>query len=470
MQSDSPAAAGPELTQALAALIDLGRRARHARSSAAVEFMLVNDSMALAPYRQAVLWHADRGLLALSGLVKPELNAPYALWLKQLCREILGRKQGTNPADRSPTPAALTAADLSATAAGEWAQWWPAQALCLPLGQVTNDAAPQALLLLVRDNPWQPAEEQLLTEWADAAWHAWGKLEQSGGSGRLGGLLGRSSDRSSGTRPWWRRPSVWVAAALVAASFIPVRLSVLAPGELVPLNPMLVRAPLDGVVDVFHVRPNQTVRKGDPLFGFDEALIQSRLDVANQALVTASTEYRQTLQQALGDPKVRTQLASLTGRIQEKRTEVTYLREQLTRARVLAPQDGTVLFDDPTEWIGRPVSVGERILRIAATGDIEVEAWLPIGDAIAIEPGARVQLFLTARPLEPLNATLRYVAHEAVQRPDGGFAYRVRATLAQPTDHRVGLKGTAKLEGDTVTAFWWVMRRPIASLRAFFGW
>jgi hypothetical protein len=148
---------------------------------------------------------------------------------------------------------------------------------------------------------------------------------------------------------------------------------------------------------------------------------------------------------------------------------VNYLREQLTRARVLAPKDGVALFDDPTEWIGRPVSVGERILRIAATGDVEVEAWLPLADAIALEPGAPVQLYLNARPLEPVSASLRYMAHEAAPRPDGTFAYRVRATLDAATEHRVGLKGTAKLQGETVPAAWWVMRRPVATLRSALG-
>ena len=31
--------------------------------------------------------------------------------------------------------------------------------------------------------------------------------------------------------------------------------------------------------------------------------------------------------------------------------------------------------------------------------------------------------------LEPVGASLRYIAHEASQRPDGSYAYRVRATL-----------------------------------------
>jgi hypothetical protein len=205
------------------------------------------------------------------------------------------------------------------------------------------------------------------------------------------------------------------------------------------------------------------------LFGFDEALIQSRLDVAAQALSTAETDYRQTSQQALIDSKFKPQLAILTGKIDEKRTEIDFLREQLTRARVLAPQDGVALFDDPTEWIGRPVAVGERIMRIASPSDTEIEAWLPLADAIALPSGSAVHLYLNASPLFAVSARLRYMAHDAVQRPDGSFAYRVRATLETSTDHRVGLKGTAKLQGDWVPLVYWVLRRPLATVRSVVG-
>ena len=477
----------PGLTHALATLLDLSRRARQARSEAALAFVLVNDTLPLAPYRQAALWRADRGLQAMSGLVQPEANAPYAQWLKGLAVHLRALESAkTKPADSGPakegvamsSPGAAGAApisaarafsslDLPAPLAGEWAEWWPAYGLWLPLSGAAQPT--QAALLLARDEPWSEPEIALLTEWGGTWWHALLSLRRAQkrpwwrpwGRDTAGALSTR--------RAWWNRPFLITLLALGAASFVPVRLSVLAPGELVPVNPVIVRAPLDGVVDVFHVKPNQLVKKGQPLFGFDEALIQSRLDVANQALATASTEYRQTMQQALTDPRVRPQLATLTGRIQEKRAEVGYLREQLTRARGLAPQDGVALFDDPTEWIGKPVSVGERILRIAATGDVEVEAWLPIADAIALEPGAPLNLYLNARPLEPVSAKLRYLAHDAAQRPDGSYAYRVRATLESPTDHRVGLKGTAKLQGDQVPAIWWVMRRPVATVRTTLG-
>jgi multidrug efflux pump subunit AcrA (membrane-fusion protein) len=191
--------------------------------------------------------------------------------------------------------------------------------------------------------------------------------------------------------------------------------------------------------------------------------------VALQSLATAKTDYRQTSQMALADAKSKSQLALLLGKVDEKRAEVDYLNEQLQRARVLSPQAGVVLMDDPAEWMGKPVAVGERILRIAALDDAEVEAWLPLADAIDLQPGAPLSLYLSASPLSPVSAKLRYLAHDAVQRPDGNFAYRVRASLTEKTSHRVGLKGTVKLQGDWVPLCYWAMRRPLATARAYLG-
>ena len=472
---DTQASAGDALARSLATLLDLGRRAREARSEAELSFLLVNDSLALTPYRQAALWWHGRGVATLSGLVQADRNAPYVQWLDRLAQAVADTRPAADPA----APRALVANDLPQAVAAEWSQWWPAHGLWVPLAGGPSDGAgasadgPEAGLLLAGDLAFDETAQALWREWAAAWWHAYTALRATQRrrglrlwpwAGRSGGL--QASERHS---RWWRRPGWLLALGLTAAAFVPVRLSVLAPGELVPHQPTVVRAPLDGVIDVFHVRPNQTVRKGQPLFGFDEALIQSRLEVAQQALATATTEKRQAQQQALVDARVRPQLAVLDGRIEERRAEVGYLRDQLRRTRVLSPGEGVALLDDATEWIGRPVSVGERVLRIAAVDDIEVEAWLPIADAIALAPGATIRLYLHADPLRPVDARLRLLAHEAVQRPDGGFAYRIRATLDSPTAHRVGLKGTAKIEGERVIALYWALRRPIATARATLG-
>ena len=446
---------------AVARLYELVRRARLAKSARELAFLLVNDTLQLLPYRQSVFWRADAGIDSLSGVLQPEANAPYAQWVTRLCRHV---------AAQPPGGGRLASDDLPSDLAAGWAEWWPAHALVLPMGG--SGETEQSLLVLLGEHPWSDMDVALAREWTQAWWHAFAALRRPRGVGAVGGWFSRLGNATSegAKRPvWWRRASVrWLAASLLVAA-CPVRLTVLAPGELVPAHPAVVRAPLDGVIANFQVQPNDSVAKGQVLFGFDEMLIQGRLDVARKALATIETEYRQSSQQALGDARAKSQLVLLTGKIDEKRAEVEYLDGQLARARVLAPQGGTVLFDDPSEWIGKPVTVGERILRIAEPDDVEIEAWLPLADAIALQPGAQVKLYLNATPLEPITARVRYFAHDAVQRPEGGYAYRLRATLDGPTAHRVGLKGAAKLYAGWVPLSYWALRRPLATARATLG-
>ena len=108
-------------------------------------------------------------------------------------------------------------------------------------------------------------------------------------------------------------------------------------------------------------------------------------------------------------------------------------------------------------------------MRIATPGDVEMEIWVGVADAIALAPGATAKLYLAASPLDPVAARVRYMAYEALARPDGTYAYRVRATLDNASVHRVGLKGTAKLSGPWAPMAYWIMRRPLAAIRQFLG-
>jgi len=440
-------------------LRDLSHRARQAGSDRELGFLLVNDTLALAHYRQAALWLAEEGAWSLSGVVQVDANVPYAQWLDAVARHL----QAVG-ADRIR---AFTASDLPADLAAEWAQWWPVHALWL--GSSSTGVAGAGIF--VRDLPWSDDEQSTLQEWREVWWHAFTALHRPrmarlrGWRARVSKVLAWQADLV-----WWRQRRLQIVAALLAVLLWPVHLTVLAPGELVPAHPLVIRAPLDGVIDVFHVQPNQQVQAQQPLFSFDEIVIQSRLAVAMQALATAETDYRQTSQMALTDPKSKTQLGLLVGKVEERRAEIEALQEQLTRARVLAPQAGVVLMDDPSELIGKPVATGERILRIATLDDVEVESWVPLADAISLSAGDDVVLYLSASPLSPVSATLRYMAHEAVQRPDGSYAYRIRAALSGQTHHRVGLKGTAKLHGGWAPLSYWVLRRPWATVRQYLGW
>ncbi|CAA7624952.1 efflux RND transporter periplasmic adaptor subunit [Magnetospirillum sp. UT-4] len=421
------------MTDTLFAWLDLEQRILNAKRPVEVDFAAVNLGHSVVPYRQAVMW--DKGVAALSGVATVEPNSPFMLWLDQLLRHLGPGHAGA--IDPGGLPEALAA---------QWGEWLPAYALVLPCGE--------ARLLFARDRPFSPDEVALLE--------------------RLAGLAGLARIALAPKRlrlalPKGRRSWVLAAAAVLVALF-PVTGSVLAPAESVPAHPVVVRAPLDGVVDAIAVQPNQSVAEGEVLFALDATSLTGRLDVARQQHATAEAEYRQVAQAMVFDPKAKAQVAILAGKAEEKAAEARLLESQLARIQVRAPRAGIAVFDDAADWIGRPVAVGEKVMAVADETDTEIEAWVSVADIGEVRIGGPLTLFLNTRPLSPLRATVRAVAYEAAARPDATIAHRIRATLAAGEERpRLGLKGTARIDGDTVPLLWWAFRRPLATIRQFVG-
>ena len=455
-------------TQTLATLLHLSRRSRQAVDEAELNFIVVNETHALVPYRQAVLWRESLGVVALSGVVTPEANAPYVLWLSRVFKHLKSHHPSTSPK-------ILDVADFDSSDYDELHEWLPTNVLWVPMPTTAQHFYGDGLLL-AREESWQESELILLQEWASIIAPATAVLRQQSIVQQIWGRLTsqnskiHASDKRLGVKSVFSNLKWWLLLVLVGLMFMPVSLTILAPADLVPLNPSFIRAPLEGVIDRILVMPNQVVHKDEPLFEFDQANIQNKLHVAVGALDTARAEYRQKAQQALFDVESKAQLASLQGQIAEKVAEVAYLRKLESRGVVVSPREGVAFFDDPTEWVGRPVVTGERVMIVADAHDVEVEAWVSPADAVSFADGGLVTVYLNADPLHPVKAALRYVAHEATQRPDSHYAYRVRATLV---DHenlpRVGLKGTAKIEGARVSLAYWILRRPLSAFRVWLG-
>jgi hypothetical protein len=137
---------------------------------------------------------------------------------------------------------------------------------------------------------------------------------------------------------------------------------------------------------------------------------------------------------------------------------------------VTATRSGIALFDDPNDWIGKPVTIGERLLEIADPSQGELEIWLPVSDAIKLDLGTNVDFFLNVAPDAPLLATLRQASYEATVSPSGVLGYRLKAKFAESSKvPRIGLRGTAKIYGEHVTLFYYLMRRPLAAVRQMLG-
>ena len=175
-------------------------------------------------------------------------------------------------------------------------------------------------------------------------------------------------------------------------------------------------------------------------------------------------------QKSFSDPQSKSELELYKVRVEQKQLERDHAQTLLNRTQVRAERGGIAVFSDANEWLGRPVEVGQRILSLADPEQAEIQLWLAVADGINLEPGARVQFFLNTAPASPLAAQLRQTSYEPEQNPAGGVAFRLKASLmaTQPTP-RIGLQGTAKVFGDEVSLFYYVMRRPLSVLRQTFG-
>lgn len=430
--------------QGLALLLQLQRKARHCEDVTALAFTIVNETRSLLVYRQAALWMAQpsSSIVSVSGVAVLEAHAPYTVWLKKLA-ESLSQQLNAN------LPIPITAIDVLPELANEWRDWSAHYGLWLPLGNRLGG------LLLFRDTEWKDTEITLLSELTDAYSHALLALQPSS--------------------VWWRDnlfkhfKSPWIGLFLLIF-LVPIRQSVLAPAEIVPIDPILVRAPLDGVVAEFHVRPNQTVNSGDLLVSLENTDIVNRLDIARKALAVAETDFRSNAQQAVFDGKNKADLNVLKSKIEQHAAEVAYMQDQLERSQISASQQGIVIFTDAQDWLGKPVSVGEGILQIANSDQVELKIHLPVADLIVFDDNAETVMFLNSDPQHPIDANLYYSSYQAEISTDNLLTYRLKAHLRE-TSHipRIGLKGTAKIHGQRVTLFYYLFRRPLAGMRQWLG-
>jgi hypothetical protein len=455
-----PAPPQDPATRELATLLQLGRRARTAESAQVIGFVAVNESRQLFDYRQAALGRASAlsqelpgEVMAVSGLPQVDPQAPYVQWLRNLFR-FLARQDLPEP---GATVRPLCAKDLPDLLAREWAAWLPEHALLLPLqapgGQVL------AHLLFAQERPWDEHDLVLATE--------------------LANIYGYTLARFVAADSWQRRlrralPAKsrwWLALALVVACVIPVRISVLAPAEVVPLDPFVVRAPVDGVVDNFHVRPSQSVRSGDPLFDLDTTVLRSRLGVAHKAYDAANEEYRQAALLALNDEKSRLDMVVKKGSLDEKAVELDYSKELLDRVQIRASRDGVAVFSDVSDWQGRALSAGERVLTLADPAKVELAVSLPVAEAFRLQPDASVTLYPNGSLFTSYDGILTSAAYRAEPTPAGVLAYRLKVRFKSGAAlPQLGLMGTAKVRGDWVPLIYYILRRPLTAARQWIGW
>ena len=456
MTSKPTSSSGPRPVGAndhLLKLIALEQQVRRCGTVDELLFAMVNQTHGLIPYYRAAAFRLNSqgrpSTAAVSGVSTLDRNTPFAQGLNELAQLLIGLHSG-------PELNTITPADVDPTAAERWRQWMPDQALLCPL--TGRDGKPNGLLLFCREQPFDNRELALFDILRETYSHAWSAFLPK---------------RRVSVLPTGRRRRIvigMIAAVALLLAFKPVTESVLAPAEIVPMDPVVVTSPVKGMIRDIDVQPYQTVTKGQLLFHLDDTELVSQLALAEKGLQVALADCLRAEQKAFSDPVSKADLELYRVKAEEKELVVRYTREELERQKVMALDGGMVLFSDRNNWIGRPVAAGEKVMTLADPARAEIEIRMAVDDAIALEPGARVRFFLRTDPLNPIVAELSRTSFKAEVQADRSMAFALRARFTEPGQQpRIGLQGTAKVFGGSVPLAYYVFRKPLAVVRRTLG-
>jgi hypothetical protein len=321
-------------------------------------------------------------------------------------------------------------------------------------------------ILAARENPWRPDDLKLLQRQAGVYSHAWQALR------------GARTFRP----PQNRQRAMWAAAlaAVAVTCIIPVPMTTLAPVEIVAREPQLVTAPIDGVIQTIAIEPNRQVAAGTELLRYDDTVLKNRFEIADQEMRVARVRFERTQQAALHDSKARHELLIAETEYELKKAERDHAASLRAKTVVHAGQSGLLIYTSRDDWIGRPVTTGQKIMSIATPSRVLARIELPVADAITLTGNARVRLFLDATPLDARPARVVNESYHAAPNASQQLVYTLHAELeesraatngqepamAQP---RIGARGTAQVFGTTVPLIFFLLRRPISYLRQSLG-
>ena len=214
---------------------------------------------------------------------------------------------------------------------------------------------------------------------------------------------------------------------LVAAMFVPVPHTLVAPVVIEPESRRYVAAPFEAMLGETRVRPGDRVKEGDVLALLDGRVIE--LELAQLAAEREKAARARDVALAQGD-SAQIQIAGLeVARIDARAKLLASRRDQI---ELRSPVDGVVVQGELAREQGSPVQLGQRLFEIAPLGRMIAELYLPAADVPHFRDGASATVTVSGlggrsftQPVERLHprAVLHenrsaFVAELAIDNPD----------------------------------------------------
>jgi len=247
-----------------------------------------------------------------------------------------------------------------------------------------------------------------------------------------------------------------------------IRLSINAAGEIGPADQVSVRPEVNGKVSVLSIDIGDQIKKGDLLFALDDSDLQTErashlteIEDAKLQVEKSGRNFERSKklsadklisQEVFDDAKTDFDMAQNT--LEKAQKALAIVEEQLTKTKILAPFDCTVLT--------RPVSVGQavsgsggfnsgtEVMTIANLNDMIIMAHVNQADVTRLKNSQQVDIQVESVPGLKMKGTIERIAPQATIRNNlKGFDARI---LIKKIDTRVRPGMTANLSIPVVSS------------------
>lgn len=243
-------------------------------------------------------------------------------------------------------------------------------------------------------------------------------------------------------------------------SFATVDYRVTAPTSIEGAVQRALAAPFDGFIKEAPIRPGDPVKKGEVLCLLDDRDLKLEH-------VKWSAEKEQLIKQyheAMAKHE-RAQMRILKAKIDQAEAQLSLIRKQLVRTKIVAPFKGVVMSGDLSQSLGAPVERGKVLFEVAPLDAYRVIAEVDERDIAQIGVGQRSELVLPSMPGENFPFVVEKITPVS-KAEEGRNYFRVEGRLEQTSERlRPGMEGIGKIKIDRRKLIWVWTHKAIDWLR-----
>lgn len=337
----------------------------------------------------------------------------------------------------------------------------PGHLIALPMADVDAAGRPRelgGLVLTRRVAPFTEAEQWALRLFVEMATRL--MLDRADSRRllplRLGREIGRSLPNVLRVKTGAGRGLiVALVLAVTGGLLVPVPYSISATAVLETDSTAIVGAPFNGYIKESALQLGQMVKAGDALvtLATDELALERETRLAELAQANRDAEISRSLGKL---PEMQVARA----RADESKAQLLLLDARIAAARVIAPMDGVVVEGEPAKRLGQAVNRGDKLVTLAQTSGLHVQAAVPERDLNLLQTGAQARLTLLAKPEMVYDLRVDRTI-PAARAQDGGNVFPVRMTgdKAAPDWWLPGMTGVVRIEAGHRPIIWSALRR-----------